>query len=154
VIFDEKLKVHNDAGISLTRKTKTDASPMTRKHDTMGSQSSRSKNKISRPSVMKANAVIPGWNKNDHNMIRIMSGYLKANVDYYYYQSLIKQKTQDIKKVIDFASDIMHVKNYRDLSEKVSEHCQSIIGFNQCSIFFHNSDSDELFAVTKVQPTG
>ena len=29
--------------------------------------------------------VIPGWNKNDHNMIRILANYLKANVDYYKY---------------------------------------------------------------------
>jgi hypothetical protein len=29
--------------------------------------------------------VMPGWNKNDHLMIRILSGYLKANVDYYHF---------------------------------------------------------------------
>ena len=87
-------------------------------------------------------------------MIRILSGYLKANVDYFYYQSIIKQKTQEIKKVIAFASDIMHIKTYRDLSKKVTENCQSITGFNQCSVFFHSTENDELFAVTKVHATG
>ena len=48
----------------------------------------------------------------------------------------------------------MHVKTYRDLAQKVNQSCQSIIGFEKCSVFFYSKDHDELFAVTKTETKG
>jgi hypothetical protein len=53
----------------------------------------------------------------------------------------MRQKERKIHEIISFSGDIMQIKTYRQLVKKVKEYCSSLMGFEQCAIFFLNSKS-------------
>ena len=82
--------------------------------------------------------VIPGWNTNDHNLMRILSNFMLMSVDAHQQNVIANNKQKKIQDVIVFALDIMKVKTYKQLIRKLQLYCKPLLGFEAVTLFFVN----------------
>lgn len=64
---------------------------------------------------------------------------------------LQRAKEKKIDEIIDFAQDIMSVKTYRQLVKKVREYRQTVLGFEECALFFEDTETGDLFTLTDLE---
>lgn len=61
---------------------------------------------------------------------------------------IIRNKGVEIKRVVQFATDVLEVKTYKQLVIKTKQWTKNLMGFEMCSLFFEDSDSKEFFTIT------
>ena len=64
---------------------------------------------------------------------------------------LQRAKEKKIDEIIDFAQDIMSVKTYRQLVKKVRDYRQTVLGFEECALFFEDTETGDLFTLTDLE---
>jgi hypothetical protein len=52
---------------------------------------------------MAAGQNVPGWNKNDYNLMKILANFLYLNVDYFSQQVITRAKEKKVFEIIHFA---------------------------------------------------
>lgn len=58
------------------------------------------------------------------------------------------QKKQKVAEVIKFAIDMIEVRTFRQLVKAFTQNITQLVGFSMGTVFFQNSQTDDLFTVT------
>jgi len=113
-LYDEKIKVAKGGSNKAkhNRKVSKNNDSMSRQRANQSKLSSNSPNRkansgeTSQKSFkggMVAGQNVPGWNKNDYNLMKILANFLYLNVDYFSQQVITRAKEKKIFEIIHFA---------------------------------------------------
>ena len=64
-----------------------------------------------------------------------------------------REKKEKVQDVIDFAIQMLEVRSFRQLSKGVKSNIEGILGFRNCTLFFKNTGTDQLFTVANNELT-
>mmetsp|Transcript_32677 Transcript_32677/g.49938 ORF Transcript_32677/g.49938 Transcript_32677/m.49938 type:complete len:108 (+) Transcript_32677:3201-3524(+) len=88
-----------------------------------------------------------GWTHNDWVLVKIMAQFLQMNVSFFVQQVIQVHKKNKVNDVIDFATKMMNVRTFRQITKTFKGSVRSLLGFEACSVFFEDWATGDIFTV-------